>query len=107
TPGPFLPPRCRSASTSFLILLIFVLRSDWSFSEDLCFGISLSITCSAASSSSGVVARRYSSSALRYWGVRLAAMAAVTEKDPIRHFALWVDHIAFCIGRVHPFRNAK
>ena len=40
----------------------------------LCFGISRSITSSQCSSSAVVCARRYSSSALRYCGVRLAAM---------------------------------
>src|SRR3954470_13510305 len=71
--GPFLPVFF-ACSASCLALLILAFSSACSLSVPLCFGISRSISSRQRSSSSGDCARRYSSSAFLYCGVRLAGM---------------------------------
>src|SRR5262245_12691246 len=81
--GPWCPflPTFLACSVSCFALLILAFSSACSLSVPLCFGISRSISSRHRSSSSGVCARRYSSSAFLYCGVRLAGMARLS-----RHF---------------------
>src|SRR5215510_8874569 len=79
--GPWCPflPVFLACSVSCLALLILALSSACSLSVPLCLGISRSISSRHRSSSSGVCARRYSSSAFLYCGVRLAGMARLSR----------------------------
>src|SRR5262245_23860678 len=75
--GPWCPffPAFLACSVSCFALLILALSSACSLSVPLCLGISRSINSRHRSSSSGDCARRYSSSAFLYCGVRLAGIA--------------------------------
>src|SRR5262245_4022266 len=79
--GPWCPflPTFLACSVSCFALLILAFSSACSLSVPLCLGISRSISSRQRSSSSGVCARRYSSSAFLYCGVRLAGMNGLSR----------------------------